>query len=148
VILIESDARGGSVEDLADLVPADEVVAIVCHGIIGGVTDPALPATQIVLALNGQLVDGALSVAAQSSLILASDRGSFLDRGREAGGSYAVVLQARLPIGEVARMSLTAQPLAASDAERVGLVDRLVDTKAIRQEAIDAAHLVADISSA
>jgi enoyl-CoA hydratase/carnithine racemase len=147
VTVIESDAGASSVEDLVDLVPANEVVAIVCHGIIDGATDAALSSTQIVLGLDGQLVDGALSVAAQSLLILASDRGSFLDLGREAGESYGVVLQARLPMGEVARMSLTAQPLAAADAERVGLVDRLVATEVLRQEAIDAAHLMADISS-
>lgn len=145
VTVIESDLGGGLVEDLVHLVPAQEVVAIVCHGTVHAESEPALASTQIVLALDGQLVDGALTLAAQSSLVLASDLATFVDSGRGTGESYATVLQARLPLGEVTMMSLTGQPLHASDAVRVGLVDRLVAREALRQEAVNAALLIADI---
>ena len=42
-------------------------------------------------------------------------------------------------------MSLTREPLAASDAERLGLIDRIVPDASLRQEATSAADLIAEV---
>ena len=146
IAIVESAPSGGSVGDLDGLVSSDgDVVVIVCHGTVHADTELEIPANRVVLAVSGELRDGALALARQSALILATEGATFVDNGRDHGTSFAAALVDRLSVGEVARMSLTREPLGASDAERLGLIDRILPDASLRQEAISAAHLIAEV---
>lgn len=81
----------------------------------------------VVAAVNGACLGSGIGLITHADLRIAVDRATFglpeIDVGRSGGAAH---LRRLTREGTVRRMMLTGQPLSATDAHRVGLVDYLV----------------------
>jgi len=82
----------------------------------------------VVAAVNGACLGSGIGLITHADLRMAVDRATFglpeIDVGRSGGAAH---LRRFTHEGTVRRMMLTGQPLSARDAQRVGLVDYLVE---------------------
>jgi enoyl-CoA hydratase/carnithine racemase len=115
-------------------------------------TDEVLPfeavrnsAAPVVSAVNGICQGGGLLIAMLSDVAVASERATF--RAPElllgiADAGYAAYLPAHVGVANARDLLLTARTLDAEEAQRIGLVSRVVPHARLREEAVEAAESI------
>ena len=93
----------------------------------------------IIAAVHGAAMGGGLLLALVADLRLASERASFGAPEVKIGIFPPLGLAPRLErlvgLGAAKRMVLTGEPISAAEAERMGLVERIVPSDALREQA-------------
>lgn len=115
-------------------------------------TDPgrALRAVDkpVIAAINGACVSGALEIALSCDFLLASERARFADTHARLGALPRWGLSALLPrtvgLAKAKEMTLTGNFVAADEALRIGLVNRVVPHERLIEDAL---ALAADVVS-
>ena len=115
-------------------------------------TDELLPfeavrnsAAPVVSAVNGICQGGGLLIAMLSDVAVASERASF--RAPElllgiADAGYAAYLPAHVGVANARDLLLTARTVGAEEAQRMGLITRVVPHERLREEAVAAAESI------
>lgn len=102
-------------------------------------------AAPVVSAVNGLCQGGGLLIAMLSDVAVASERATFrapeLLRGIADTG-YAAYLPAHIGVANARDLLLTGRTLDAEEAQRMGLVSRVVPHERLREEAIAAAESI------
>jgi enoyl-CoA hydratase len=106
---------------------AGENVTVPGRGLAGLTQRP--PAKPLIAAVEGWALAGGCEIALACDLIVAADDAKFglpeVKRGLVAGAGGLVRLPRRIPAGIAMELALTGDPLAAADAHRLGLVNKL-----------------------
>lgn len=124
-------------------------------GALGSTMQPTDPgralravAKPVIAAVNGACVSGALEIALSCDFILASERARFADTHARLGALPRWGLSALLPravgLAKAKEMTLSGNFVAAEEALRIGLVNRVVAHERLHDEA---RALAADIVS-
>lgn len=96
----------------------------------------------VIAAVNGICQAGGLLIAMMADVAVVSERATFrvpeLLRGI-VDATYAAVLPAHVGMAQARDLLLTARPIDAAEALRIGLVSRVVPHEALREEALKAA---------
>src|SRR4051812_38474158 len=99
----------------------------------------------VISAVNGLCQGGGLLIAMMSDIAVASDRATFrvpeLLRGIP-GATYAAALPAHVGIAVARDLLLSARRFDATEAQRIGLLSRVVPHDELRAAASEAAHEV------
>jgi 2-(1,2-epoxy-1,2-dihydrophenyl)acetyl-CoA isomerase len=123
------------------------------NGAEDGFTDPALPRAFIdfpkpmIAAVNGPAVGFGLTVTLTCDIRIASERARFvcafvrIGVTPEFGSSY--FLPRLIGYGRAAELAMTARPIDADEALRIGLVNRVVAEEALMGDALDTAERIA-----
>jgi enoyl-CoA hydratase len=105
-------------------------------------------AKPVIAAVNGACVSGALEIAHSCDFIVASERARFADTHARLGALPRWGLSALLPravgLAKAKEMTITGNFVAADEALRIGLVNRVVPHERLRDEAL---ALCADVVS-
>ena len=108
---------------------AGENVSIEGRG-FSGITQ-APPRKPLIAAVEGWALAGGCEVALACDLIVAADDAKFgipeVKRGLVAGAGGLIRLPRRIPAGIAMELALTGDPLSATDAHRLGLVNKLTE---------------------
>ncbi|HEY8611696.1 MAG TPA: enoyl-CoA hydratase [Roseomonas sp.] len=110
---------------------------------------PALP-QPVIGAVQGLATAAGCQLAAACDLVLAADTARFCTPGVEIGlfcSTPAVALSRAVPRKAVMEMLLTAEPIDAAEARRIGLVNRIIPAASLRQEAAALAARIAGRSA-
>jgi enoyl-CoA hydratase len=106
---------------------AGENVTVPGRGLAGLCQHP--PAKPLIAAVEGWALAGGCEVALACDLIVAAEDAKFglpeAKRGLVAGAGGLVRLPRRIPAGIAMELALTGDPLPATDAHRLGLVNEL-----------------------
>jgi enoyl-CoA hydratase/carnithine racemase len=105
------------------------------------------PTKPMIAAVEGSALGGGFELALACDLIVASDDGAFgcpeVLRGQVAAAGGAMRLARRLPYHLALELLLTGEPMAASRAHGLGLVNRLAPSGGVLEAARGLAALVA-----
>ncbi|MGW7079447.1 enoyl-CoA hydratase/isomerase family protein [Streptomyces sp. NPDC054866] len=102
----------------------------------------------VIAAVNGMACGGAFYLLGEAEFVIAADHATFFDPHTTYGmvSAYEAILMAqRMPLGEVARMSLmgTAERISARRAYETGLVSELTSPEGLLAAATHAAEVIA-----
>ncbi|MEV0528439.1 enoyl-CoA hydratase/isomerase family protein [Streptomyces sp. NPDC050439] len=102
----------------------------------------------VIAAVNGMACGGAFYLLGEAEFVIAAEHATFFDPHTTYGmvSAYEAILMAqRMPLGEVARMSLmgTAERISARRAYEVGLVTELAAPADLLTTAVRAAEVIA-----
>ena len=116
------------------------------RGFAGIAQEP--PLKPIIAAVDGPAVAGGFEIVLACDMIVAADNAFFalpeVKRGLVAAGGGLLRLPGRLPYHVAMELSLTGRQISAAEAQRLGLVNKLVSPGT----AVEAAHeLAAEIAS-
>ena len=104
----------------------------------------------IFTAVNGMAYGGGCEMAISTDFIIASDDARFGQPeamvGLSAGGGSPVFLPRMLPPGMAMQMLMTGEPITASEAHRLGMVNSLHPRDELMTAALDIAETIADNS--
>src|ERR1700761_7580682 len=107
------------------------------------------PAAPMIAAINGAAATGGLELALACHFRIGSSDAVLLDRHAQLGLFPRAGMSARLVRvvgpGAALEMSLTGRKVAADEALRLGLLDRVVPADELRTEAIATAAAIASI---
>jgi enoyl-CoA hydratase/carnithine racemase len=99
----------------------------------------------VIAAVNGICQAGGLLIALMADIAVASDRATFrvpeLLRGIP-DATYAAALPAHVGVAVARDLLLSARPFDAAEAQRIGLLSRVVPHNDLRRAAVEAAHQV------
>jgi len=102
-------------------------------------------AKPVVAAVNGICQGGGLMIAMLADVAVASDRATFrapeLLRG-VADAWFAAVLPAHVGIARARELVMTARKIDAAEAERIGMIARVVPHDELEAEALEIAHSI------
>jgi len=102
----------------------------------------------LIAAVNGFALGGGTEIALASDLVVASTTATFglpeVARGIVAGAGGLVRLKQQIPIKVAMRLTLTGQPMSATEAERWGLVNEVVEPVDVLPAAIRLAECIAE----
>src|SRR5271165_1938393 len=135
-------APGGDLGGRSD--PGDEPTPDIGHDILPFLTirDSRAP---VVAAVNGICQAGGLLIAMLADICVASDRATFrvpeLLRGIP-DATYAAVLPAHVGVAVARDLLLSARRFDAAEAQRIGLISRVVPHDELRTAALQAANEV------
>jgi enoyl-CoA hydratase len=105
--------------------------------------------TPVIGAINGACMTGGLEIALACDFLIASERAQFGDTHARVGftpaGGMSVLLPQAVGLRKAREMSFTGNPIDAAEAQRLGLVNRVVGHDALVQTATALGH---DIGSA
>lgn len=122
-----------------------EVPFVEGRGVFGIINDP--PRKPLIAATEGPVLAGGLELALVCDLIVASTDSTFgipeVKRGLIAGSGGLIELPKRIPRPIAMEMALTGEPVGAERAAALGLVNRLCEPGAARDEAVALAHRIA-----
>jgi crotonobetainyl-CoA hydratase len=100
-----------------------------------------------IAAVTGYALGGGTELALASDLVIAGRSSSFglpeVKRGLMAAAGGAVRITAQIPQKIAMRMLLTGEPLPATEAERWGLINEVVDDVAVLDRGLQIAELIA-----
>jgi enoyl-CoA hydratase/carnithine racemase len=122
--------------------PGDEPTPDIGHDILPflSIRDSRAP---VVAAVNGICQAGGLLIAMLADICVASDRATFrvpeLLRGIP-DATYAAVLPAHVGVAVARDLLLSARRFDAAEAQRLGVISRVVPHEHLRQAALDAAR--------
>lgn len=135
--------------DLRSLIPAR--IAAVKAGrpagpSFGGITRDFVSWKPIIAAINGYCLAGGLELALACDLRIAADTARFalteVRWGFIPGGGGTQRLPRAIPLGKAMEMILTGEQIDAAEAERLGLVNRVVALADVHAEALKTAELL------
>lgn len=103
----------------------------------------------VIAAVHGFVLGGGIGIAGAADIVVAADDATFgvpeVDRGAMGGGAH---LQRLFPVQKVRMMYFTGQPITASEAFRLGALERVVPRAALRETALQIAAAIAAKSTA
>lgn len=103
----------------------------------------------VIAAVHGFVLGGGIGIAGAADIVVAADDATFgvpeVDRGAMGGGAH---LQRLFPVQKVRMMYFTGQPITASEAFRLGALERVVPRVALRETALQIAAAIAAKSTA
>ncbi|WP_029890545.1 enoyl-CoA hydratase family protein [Polycyclovorans algicola] len=103
----------------------------------------------VIVAVQGFVLGGGIGLAGAADIVVASDCATFgvpeVDRGAMGGGAH---LQRLFPVQKVRMMYFTGEPITATEAHRLGAVERVVSKSELRDAALAIAATIAKKSSA
>src|SRR3984957_643061 len=115
------------------------------HG-FGGITQREFP-KPLICAANGSALAGGFEIMISCDMVVAADHAKFgipeAARGLIAGGGGLIRLAKRIPLAGAYEMALTAEPIDAQRAYELGLVNRVVPSEQVLDEAIALAERIA-----
>jgi enoyl-CoA hydratase len=101
----------------------------------------------LIAALNGHALAGGCEIMLSCDMVVASERATIgipeAKRGLIAGAGGLIRLPRRLPLAIALELAMTGEPMSASRAFELGLVNRVVPAENVLDEAIELAGLVA-----
>ncbi|MCC2657607.1 MAG: enoyl-CoA hydratase family protein [Panacagrimonas sp.] len=103
----------------------------------------------VIVAVHGFVLGGGIGLAGAADIVVASEDATFgvpeVDRGAMGGGAH---LQRLFPVQKVRMMYFTGDPITASEAHRLGAVERVVPKAELREAALSIARRIAAKSTA
>ena len=115
-------------------------------GGFGGLTQRAFP-KPIIAAVNGSALAGGFEIMLSCDLVVAADHAIFgipeAKRGLIAGAGGLIRMPKRLPIAIALEMAMTGDPIDASRAFDLGLVNKVVPAGDLLEEAVALAERIA-----
>jgi enoyl-CoA hydratase len=112
----------------------------------GGITQRDFP-KPLIAAANGSALAGGFEILISCDMVVAADHAKFgipeASRGLIAGGGGLIRLPKRIPLAVAYEMALTADPIDATRAYELGLVNRVVPGEQVLDEAIALAERIA-----
>jgi enoyl-CoA hydratase len=112
----------------------------------GGITQRDFP-KPLIAAANGSALAGGFEILISCDMVVAADHAKFgipeAARGLVAGGGGLIRLPKRIPLAIAYEMALTAEPISATRAYELGLVNRVVPGDQVLDEAIALAERIA-----
>ena len=112
----------------------------------GGVTQRDFP-KPLIAAANGAALAGGFEILISCDMVVAADHAKFgipeAARGLVAGGGGLIRLPKRIPLAVAYEMALTADPIDATRAYELGLVNRVVPGERVLEEAVALAERIA-----
>jgi enoyl-CoA hydratase/carnithine racemase len=112
----------------------------------GGITQRDFP-KPLIAAANGSALAGGFEILISCDMVVAADHAKFgipeASRGLIAGGGGLIRLPKRIPLAVAYEMALTADPIDATRAYELGLVNRVVPGERVLDEAIALAERIA-----
>jgi enoyl-CoA hydratase len=112
----------------------------------GGITKRDFP-KPLIAAVNGSALAGGFEIMLSCDLVVAADHAKFgipeVARGLVAGAGGLIRLPKRVPMAVALELALTAEPIDASKALAIGLINRVVPSASLRDEALALAERIA-----
>jgi enoyl-CoA hydratase len=112
----------------------------------GGITQRDFP-KPLIAAANGSALAGGFEILISCDMVVAADHAKFgipeASRGLIAGGGGLIRLPKRIPLAVAYEMALTADPIDATRAYELGLVNRVVPGERVLDEALALAERIA-----
>lgn len=103
----------------------------------------------VIVAVHGFVLGGGIGLTGAADIVVAAEDASFgvpeVDRGAMGGGAH---LQRLFPVQKVRMMYFTGAPIDATEAYRLGAVERVVPAAQLRDAAMEIAALIAGKSTA
>ncbi len=151
-VLLRGDGRafsaGGSFDMIEDMIGDAEATARMFEEARALVTNLVEFPRPIVSAIHGPAVGAGLVAALLSDIPIAARSARILDGhvklGVAAGDHAALVWPLLVGMAKAKYYLLTNEPLSGEEAERIGLVARVVDDDALYDTALDIARSLAD----
>lgn len=117
------------------------------RGGFGGITAREFP-KPLIAAVNGPALAGGFEIVLRCDLVVAADDASFglpeVKRGLFAAAGGPFRLARRIPLATATEIVLTGDPIDARRAHDLGLVNRLVPSERVLDEAIALADRIAE----
>jgi enoyl-CoA hydratase/carnithine racemase len=102
----------------------------------------------IIAAVNGAALAGGCEIMLACDLVVAADHATFgipeVKRGLLAGAGGLLRLPKRLPLSIALELALTGEPIDAARALSLGLINRVVPSAQLMDEAVALADLIAE----
>ena len=112
----------------------------------GGITQRDF-SKPLIAAANGSALAGGFEILISCDMVVAADHAKFgipeASRGLVAGAGGLIRLPKRIPLAVAYEMALTAEPIDAQRAYELGLVNRVVPSEQVLDEAIALAERIA-----
>lgn len=151
VILVRSEGKafcaGGELGMVDEMLASEEVrqrVMREARDIVRGMIDCSKP---VVSAINGAAVGAGLAVALLADISVAARNAKLIDGHTKLGvaaGDHAVLIWPLLcGLAKAKYYLLLCETVSGEEAERIGLVSRVVDGDQLQTEALDIAHRLA-----
>jgi enoyl-CoA hydratase len=116
-------------------------------GGFGGITQRQFP-KPIIAAVNGAALAGGCEIMLSCDLVVAAEHATFgipeAKRGLVAGAGGLIRLPKRLPMAIALELALTGDPIDATRALQLGLINRVVPAAALMDEALSLAAVIAE----
>jgi enoyl-CoA hydratase/carnithine racemase len=148
VILRANGAVFSSGHDLKELARADpaerEAIFALCTRVMEGIRHLAVP---VIAQVQGLATAAGCQLAATCDLIIASSEAGFATPGVKIGlfcSTPAIPLCRSIPPRKALEMLLTGEAIAAAEAERWGMVNRVVPAAHLESETLRWAHALAE----
>lgn len=113
----------------------------------GSITRRRFP-KPIIAAVNGACLAGGCEIMLSCDLVVAAEHATFgipeVKRGLIAGAGGLIRLPRRVPRAIALQLALTGEPIDATRALQVGLVNRVVPAARLMEEAVALAELIAE----
>jgi enoyl-CoA hydratase/carnithine racemase len=123
----------------------DQIIA--APGGFGGIARRSF-SKPLIAAVNGAALAGGLEIMLSCDLVVAADHATFgipeVSRGLMAAAGALIRLPKRLPGAIAMELALTGEPLDASRAAELGLVNRVVPRDKVLEEALSLAERIAE----
>jgi enoyl-CoA hydratase len=115
-------------------------------GGFGGLTQRTFP-KPIIAAVNGSALAGGFEIMLSCDLVVAAEHATFgipeAKRGLIAGAGGLIRMPKRLPIAIALELAMTGDPIDAARAFELGLVNRVVPSSVVIEEAVSLADRIA-----
>lgn len=138
--------------DLRELADADgEALSSLFHACTALMERIRTLAKPVIAQVDGLATAAGCQLAASCDLVVASDHASFATPGIKIGlfcTTPAVPLARAVPAKKALEMLLTGEPLSAREAERVGLVNRVVPSRELADTVVELARRILSASPA
>jgi len=112
----------------------------------GGITKRDFP-KPLIAAVNGSALAGGFEIMLSCDLVVAADHARFgipeVARGLVAGAGGLIRLPKRVPMAIALELALTAEPMDAERALGIGLINRVVPSASLMDEALELAEQIA-----
>ncbi|MEI8050567.1 MAG: crotonase/enoyl-CoA hydratase family protein [Actinomycetes bacterium] len=112
----------------------------------GGITKRDFP-KPLIAAVNGSALAGGFEIMLSCDLVVAADHARFgipeVARGLVAGAGGLIRLPKRVPMAIALELALTAEPMDAERALGIGLINRVVPSASLMDEALALAEQIA-----
>ena len=150
VIVLRADGRGFCAGvDIKELTAHPERIVAVNAGNYASFRAVHRNPIPVIVAVHGFVLGGGIGLAGAADIVVAAECATFgvpeVDRGALGGGAH---LQRLFPVQKVRAMYFTGDPITASEAYRLGAIERVVAKSELRETALAIARRIAGKSPA
>lgn len=150
VIVIRAEGRGFCAGvDIKELAADGNLIVAVNKGNYDSFKAIHRNPKPVIVAVHGFVLGGGIGICGAADIIVASECATFgvpeVDRGAMGGGAH---LQRLFPVQKVRHMYFTGEAINATEAWRLGAVERVVKREDLREAALQIARSIAAKSPA